>query len=66
MGEGVLGFLVGGVAEQAGQLDVAELLGQIRKEQVFAVGHAFAAKGGLEVGQGGWIGEIHGAGCRMA
>ena len=57
--EGVLGFLVGGVAEQAGQLAVAELLGHIGEEQIFAVGHALAAEGGLEVGVGAGIGEIH-------
>ncbi len=60
MGEGVLGFLVGGVAEQAGQFGIAELLGHIGEEEVFAVGHALAAEGGIEVGLGGGIGEVHG------
>ena len=66
VGEGVLGLLVGGVAEQAGQIGVAELLGHIGKEEVFAVGHALAAEGGLEVRLGGGIGEVHGGGCVLA
>jgi hypothetical protein len=60
MGEGVLGLLGGGVAEQFGQLGVAELLGHVGEEEVFAVGHALAAEGGLEVGVGSWLGEVHG------
>ena len=39
---------------------VAQLLGHIRKEEIFAVGHAFAAEGGFEVGLGAGLGEIHG------
>ena len=52
VGKGVLGFLLGGLAEQPRQVAVAELLGQIGEKQVFAVGHALAAKGRLEVLQG--------------
>ena len=52
VGKGVLGFLLSGLAEQPRQVTVAELLGQISKEEVFAVGHALAAKGRFEVLQG--------------
>ena len=48
--EGMLGFLGCRFAEQFGKLVVAQLLGHIGKEEVFAVGHALAAEGGFEVG----------------
>ena len=56
----VLCFLSGGVAEEFGEIGAAELLGHIGKEQVLAIGHAFAAKGGFDVGLGGRLGKIHG------
>ena len=60
MGESMLCFLIGGVAEQPGQLAVAKLLGHLCKKQVFAVSHALAAESGFEVGLGAGLGEIHG------
>lgn len=63
MGESVLCFLIGGVAEQPGQLAVAKLLGHLCKEQVFAISHALAAESGFEVGLGAGLGEIHGLRC---
>ena len=59
MGESVLGFLGCGLAKQLGEGVVAELLGYIGEEQVFAVGHALPAKGSLEIGLGGGFGQIH-------
>ena len=59
VGEGVLRFLSSGVAKEFGELGMAELLRDIGKEEIFAVGHALSAKSSLEVGQGGRLGEIH-------
>ena len=61
MGEGVLGFLGGGVAEQFGQLGITQLLRYISEKKVLSIGHALAAEGGLEVGVGAGLGEVHGA-----
>ena len=55
----VLCFLGGGVAEELGEIGAAEFLGDISKEQVLAICHAFAAKGGFDVGLGGRLGKIH-------
>ena len=60
MGKRVLGFLCSGVAEQLRQVVVAELLGDVGEEEVFAVSHALATEGGFEVGVGGGLREIHG------
>ena len=51
--KGVFRFLRCGVTKQLGQVFMAQLFGYIRKEQVFAVGHALAAESGFEVGVGG-------------
>ena len=60
--KGVLGFLVGGIAEEAGQVLVAQLLGHLSKEQILAVGHALPPEGGFKVGLGAGVGQIHGLG----
>ena len=52
VGKGVLGFLGCGLAKQLGKLVMAECVGHIGKKEVLAVGHALAAKGGLEIGAG--------------
>ena len=59
MGKGVFRFLSSRLAEQLGQLLVAQRLGHISEEQVFAVGHALAAKSSFEIGVGIGFGEIH-------
>jgi hypothetical protein len=58
--EGVLGFLGGSVAKEFGQFGLAELFGHVGEEEIFAVGHALAAEGGLEIGVGGGVVQIHG------
>ena len=60
MGKGVLGFLGGGVPEELGQVFVAQGFGHFGEEEVFAVGHAFTAKGGFKIGMGAGSGKIHG------
>ena len=50
VGKGVLGFLGCCFAEQFGELVMAEGVGHIGKEEIFAVSHALAAKGGFEIG----------------
>ena len=50
VGKSVLGFLGCCFAEEFGELVMAEGVGYIGKEEIFAVGHALAAKGGFEIG----------------
>jgi len=56
MGKGVFCFLCRRVAEQLGQIFVAESRGHVCKKKIFAVGHAFATEGGFEIGLGGGLG----------
>ncbi|KZR64688.1 hypothetical protein PMIT1327_02460 [Prochlorococcus marinus str. MIT 1327] len=54
--EGVFGFLGRSVAEKLGSFIVAKFFGNVGKEEIFAIGHALAAKGRFKIGVGG---EIH-------